>query len=190
MGTRLITAPSTTPVTLAECKAQANVSDTSMDSVIPAFIEAAVQEAELETGRALMTQTWERTFDAFPDAIVLWRPPVQSVTSVKYYDPTNVLQTLNSGVYTLDNDSEPAWLLPSWGNSWPATLPVANAVRVRYVCGYADAASVPASIKQWIKMRVCSFIDESRSTIITGTIATDSPGVKNLLRAHTIRVAL
>lgn len=156
MALKLITAPATEPVTLAEAKAHLRVDDSGSDTLIGVLIQAAREMAEQETGRALLPQTWEKTLDNFPTAIELTNAPIISITTVKYYDLAGVEQTLASPSYKLDaaGDFSKAWLVPAYGYAWPSTLEDINVVKVRYVAGYADAASVPASIKQWMLLQV------------------------------------
>ena len=156
MALKLITAPSTYPVTLAEAKLHCRVDIADDDTLITALITAATEMAEQKTGRAIMTQTLELTLDAFPEAFELTRVPVQSITSVKYYDTTGTQQTLSDTLYALDaaDDFGFAHISPVYGGTWPTTRDQINAVAVRYVAGYADAASVPQSIKNWILLMV------------------------------------
>ena len=165
MALKLITAPSTYPVTLAEAKLHCRVDIADDDTLITALITAATEMAEQKTGRAIMTQTLELTLDAFPDAFELTRVPVQSVTSVKYYDTTGTQQTLSNTLYALDaaDDFGFAHISPVYAGVWPDTRDQINAVAVRYVAGYADAASVPQSIKNWILLMV-STMYENRET--------------------------
>jgi len=156
MALKLITAPSTYPVTLAEAKLHCRVDIADDDTLITALITAATEMAEQKTGRAIMTQTLELTLDAFPEAFELTRVPVQSITSVKYYDTTGTQQTLSDTLYALDaaDDFGFAHISPVYAGVWPDTRDQINAVAVRYVAGYADAASVPQSIKNWILLMV------------------------------------
>lgn len=156
MSLKLITAPSTYPVTLAEAKLHCRVDIADDDTLITALITAATEMAEQKTGRAIMTQTLELTLDAFPEAFELTRVPVQSITSVKYYDTTGTQQTLSNTLYALDaaDDFGFAYISPVYAGVWPDTRDQINAVAVRYVAGYADAASVPQSIKNWILLMV------------------------------------
>ena len=156
MALKLITPASTYPVTLAEAKLHLRVDTADEDTLITALITAATEMAEQKTGRAIMTQTLELTLDAFPEAFELTRVPVQSVTSVKYYDTTGTQQTLSNTLYALDaaDDFGFAHISPVYGGTWPTTRDQINAVAVRYVAGYADAASVPQSIKNWILLMV------------------------------------
>lgn len=151
----LITEPTAEPVTLAEAKAHCRVEVADDDALIGVLIGAAREQVEHILGRALMTQTWERVLDAFPaGAIELGMPPVQSITSIKYLDAAGAEQTLAPSAYALDADSLPGWALPDADTDWPDTQAVANAVRVRFAAGYASAAAVPDSIKQWILIHV------------------------------------
>ena len=165
MALKLITAPSTYPVTLAEAKLHCRVDIADDDTLITALITAATEMAEQKTGRAIMTQTLELTLDAFPEAFELTRVPVQSITSVKYYDTTGAQQTLSNTLYALDaaDDFGFAHISPVYAGVWPDTRDQINAVAVRYVAGYADAASVPQSIKNWILLMV-STMYENRET--------------------------
>lgn len=156
MALKLITPAAELAVSLADVKAHLRVDTTDEDSLITAYITAAAELAEQATGRALMLQTWELTLDAFPDAFELTRVPASSITSIKYWDTAGVQQTLGTALYTLDNadDYGPAYAVPVVGGTWPDTRVQINAVALRYVAGYANAAAVPDSIKSWIKLMV------------------------------------
>lgn len=103
-----------------------------------------------------MPQTWELALDAFPSAFEITRTPASSITSLKYFDTDGVQQTLNSSLYVLDNanDFGNAYVVPAYGTDWPTARDQINAVALRYVAGYANAAAVPESIKAWIKLQV------------------------------------
>lgn len=166
MALRRITDATTEPVTLAEAKDYLRITGADHDAVITGLIVVARQVAENELKRSLISQTWERTLDAFPDAIELSYPPIISITWVRYYDTAGVLQSLASG-YTLDNASEPGWLVPAAGYEWPATLEDVNAVSIRYVAGYgSDATTVPEPIKTWIKLTVGHYFENREASIV------------------------
>lgn len=166
MALKLITAATTTPVTLAEAKLHCRVDGTDEDALITSLITAATETAEQQlAGRVLMQQTWELTLDAFPGVFELTRVPVQSITSLKYYDTAGVQQTMAGADYTLDTTDDIGWALvtPAYGTDWPETQDRPNAVSLRFVAGYANAAAVPEPIKQWIKLMV-STMYENRET--------------------------
>lgn len=156
MSLKLITAASGLAVTLAEAKLHLRVTSSAEDLSITSAIMEATDLAEQMTGRAIMSQTWELSLDAFPAFFKLTRVPVQSITSLTYIDILGAQQTLSAGGYTLDNadDFGLAFVIPSYGLQWPAARLQPNAVKVRYQAGYVDAASVPYSIKAWIKLMV------------------------------------
>jgi uncharacterized phiE125 gp8 family phage protein len=82
-------------------------------------------------------------------------PKVLSVVSVKYIDTAGVEQTLSPLDYLVDMDSEPGYVVPAYGKTWPCTRAQINAVRVRYTAGYgATAADVPQSIVNWLRLHL------------------------------------
>lgn len=173
MGLKIYTPPSSEPITLAELKAQAAIdtADTSLDGLCAIAIAAARAKAENYTGRSLVTQTWDQTLDAFPSAeIELLRPPVASISSVSYVDEAGATQTLNNTLYTLDTTTFPGWLLPAVDTEWPATREQANAVTIRYVCGYGEASSVPADIRAWLLMTAAFLVNNREAFDATGKL--------------------
>ena len=156
MALKLITGPTTYPVTLAEAKAHLRVDSSAEDTLIQAMIASATELAEQIMGRSIMPQTWEITLDEFPEAFEITRVPSASITSLKYYDEAGAQQTMLNTLYTLDSadDAGFAYVVPVYAGSWPSTRDQINAVALRYVAGYADAASVPESIKAWIKLMI------------------------------------
>lgn len=150
---RRTAAPSVEPITLAEALAHLKEESDSAanDDYIEALIGVAREACEERTERTLITTTWRLTLDAFPDAIVLLRPPVIQVTSVQYFDTDGQLQTLDPADYLLDKVSEPGYLVPGVDKAWPDTQDRINAVTVDYTAGYgATAADVPKPLKQWM----------------------------------------
>lgn len=182
-----ITAPTVEPVTLAQVKLSARIDDTELDSLITdVFIPAAREMAEHETGRALCTQTRELVLDTFPDALVLRGNPIQSVTSVRFLDTDGNEVELDPQDYQVDTVSEPGYVIPAYGKTWPETYAVANAVRVRYVCGFGDADDVPAGIKQWIVMAAATMVAQAETMSIKQATALPDRFWQSLLDKHRI----
>lgn len=169
-----IAAPASEPLDLATAKLHCRVDGTDEDALITALIVAAREQAEHETGRALVTQTWELVHDAFPEAFTLRKSPIQSVTSIKYLDSSGVEQTLDAADYLLDKDSEPGYVVPNYGKAWPASYGVPNSVRCRYVAGYGAAAAVPQAIKQWMLLAIGSMYAQ-RETFVAVTAISGIP---------------
>ena len=157
MSLKRITAPTETPIDLATAKAHTRVIGTAQDTLITLYIEAAPANLDGKDGllgRALVTQTWEYSLDSFESqAIEIPLPPLQSVTSIKYLDTSGIEQTLSSARYTVDTASEPARVVVD-ADGWPDTYDSANAVTIRFVCGYGAATAVPSSLKAAILLNV------------------------------------
>lgn len=146
--------PSIEPVTLAEALAHLREDSGAADDYITSLIVAARTDCENRTERTLITSTWAVKLDEFPDTIELPRRNILSVTSVVYVDMDGATQTLAANTdYLVDLDD--ARIAPAYGKSWPASRDQFNAVTVTYTAGYgATAASVPATLKQWIMLAV------------------------------------
>lgn len=190
MSLKLITAPTSEPVTLAEAKAHLRVEIADDDLLIGSMITAAREAAEHITQRSLMLQTWELALDAFPSpayGIRLPKPPFVSISAVSYIDADGELQTMPEADYQVGQHSEPASLRPAYGTAWPAARNQADAVIVRYVAGYPDASRVPAQVKAWMLLRIGTLY-ENRESIVNGTISQDLAGrfVGGMLDAYKV----
>lgn len=164
MALRRITPPATEPVTLEEAKLQCKAVDDD-DTLVTALISAAREACEHELRRSLITQTWLKTLDDFGDAIRLDNPPIAEVSSVEYRDAVSGdWVTLDPAAYAVDLQSEPGWVQPANGYSWPSVYDEINAVKVTYEAGYGDAEDVPTSIKQWILLMVGHYYREREAS--------------------------
>lgn len=157
MALKLITAPSQEPVTLAEAKAHLRIEHTESDALITNLITAAREYCEGFQNRQYVTAAWELWLDAWPDKdhLHIPRPPLQSVTSVKYYGSDNTEYTLDPAEYFADDKSEPGRLALVYGRYWPSvTLRPAAGIVIRFTAGYGDAQNVPQIAKQAILLKV------------------------------------
>jgi uncharacterized phiE125 gp8 family phage protein len=158
MGLKLITAVNPEPVPLAEMKAALRVNGTTDDAMLSGHIASAREFIERRIQAKIGTQTWDFVIDAFPTyEIKLPFGPVQSVTSIKYDDPDGIEQTVNPTTYQLDNTSRRPWVFSNIG--WPTPLDTFNAVRIRFVAGYADMALAPASLRAAIILKTKELYD-------------------------------
>lgn len=146
MNIRVITAPTEEPVTLTEAKAYLRVDGTSDDTLITSLIVAARQKGEEIARRAFVTQTLEETVDSWCLTFKVARPPLQSVTSVKYKNFYGVESTWTN--YIVDTYSEPGVIL---FQTLPGDLlQKTGAITIRFVAGYGAASAVPANVKNSI----------------------------------------
>jgi uncharacterized phiE125 gp8 family phage protein len=146
MANRQMSPPAVEPVTLADAKSHLRVAHSDDDAYITRLISTARSFVEADMMRAVATQIWMTSLDAFPcnSAIRLDFGPVESVTSVIYDDENGLPQTIPAINYELDNQSNPAWVLPV-SPGWPTvTLAATNSVRVTYVAGWGG--NVPPDV--------------------------------------------
>jgi hypothetical protein len=188
----VVTAATTTPVSIQEAMSHCNISDYGEATYLSGLIAQAVRYAERYTGRRFITTklraSWDRFPQAYPppeppigteayDRVQDWfpfalrppEPPMSKLYSLTYTDTAGVTQTLASTASStkvqLDMDAEPARIVPAYGTVWPATRLVPRAVQLTYDAGYgASGASVPASIKQAILLLV-SHLYENREPV-------------------------
>jgi uncharacterized phiE125 gp8 family phage protein len=165
----LVTVPSTEPVSTADAKTHLRV--TGEDSYIEGLVKAARQQVENYLSRALITQTWDIYYDRWSHVIRLPYAPVSSVTYIKYYDLNGVLQTLDSNLYYIVKESDPACIVRKYNVTYPdLEYGRPSSIIIRQVCGYgATGASVPGPIIHAIKLLVTDMY-EHRGTNVIGTV--------------------
>jgi len=162
-----ITPPAAFPISTAEAKLHAHVDQDDEDALVDVMIGAATGAAQRETGRQLMPATRELVLSAWPSAsarIPIPTPPLSSIVSIKYQDGDDVEQTLAEGTdYEVDTAWEPGTVYPSTGATWPTVFDRPDAIRIRFVAGYADADSVPDAAKIAIRQLVAHLFRQRES---------------------------
>lgn len=182
MNYTLVTAPSVEPLTLAEAKLFLRVDTTTEDALITSLIVAARRWVENHTWTMLCTQTWKLSIDEeeVREYIGLNKCPVQSITHVKYYDTSNVQQTMSTGDYQGDVLNEPARIHII---TMPDIYDKMNAVEIQFVCGFGVAASVPDDIKQAMYLIIGHWY-EHREAVTVGQFAEVPLTSKEILRPY------
>ena len=147
----LITAPSGAVLTTAEAKAQCKVDISDDDTLIDSLVSAATAfcEQEIYGHRQFLTATYDVPVVCWWEGLLkLPRPPLASVTHVKYYDTNGTQQTLASTYYTVRTP----WKQPGSVERAPdQTFPSVQSDRrypitIRLVAGYGAASAVPPQI--------------------------------------------
>jgi len=187
---RVIVPPTIEPVTLAEAKAQCRVDISTDDAYITSLITAAREHCEGIDWCAYMTQTLELWLEDWPldDEIELPRPPLQSVSSVKYYDVNDVEYTLATTVYAVDVVSVPGLIHLRYLQTWPILqLRDYNAIKITYIAGWDSAAYMPVVIKQAMLLLIGHWY-ENREGILVGSISKSIEfGVHALLALNSVK---
>jgi len=188
----VVTEPTEEPLTVAEIKEHLRVSVTTDDDLIGYYITVARQVVEQRTWRTLVTTTYDYYLQDWPsgDVIDLPRPPLASVTSLKYTDSDGTETTWDSSNYHTDAVSTPGRLVLQYGKSWPtATLQTSNPIVVRFVAGYGTGSSVPQWAKQTIRFLASHYYENREAvTLAPGVVAVNVPmAVDSILNGNLVR---
>lgn len=180
----LVTAPYGTVVSVNDMQEFGYVVDADQFGVMEDCIHTASNMVEGDTGRQLLTATYDVSWRRFPGTwgqLVLPRVPVASVTSVKYYDSAGTLQTMSSTLYTVNDGSAhaSAYIIPAFNEQWPTTRGHDRDVIVRFVCGYGESGDVPRELRMQVavlanslfKSRETTACGDSRPSLLYQTLA-------------------
>lgn len=165
MTISVVTPPAVTPIAcvgLSAIKAHLRVASelTDEDDLIAAYVAAAWEFAEALTWRQLLTATLRLTLPAWECPLLLPKPPLVSVESVKYYDAENELQTWDAANYRVHTTAGVSEIHPVYGVSFPSLYPRGDAVQVEYVAGYGEAAAdMPPSLLHAVKLLVGQYYE-------------------------------
>lgn len=185
-GLRLLTPPTTSPVSLAEAKLHCRIDHTDEDDLVQGLINTATEYCEGLQRRSYITQTWQLTMDDWPLGRVLElpRPPLQSVTSVQYLLEDGVTtETLDSDLYVVDTSTILGRLVLKPDAEWPDdALNAAGAITIEYIAGYGDTpADVPASVRQSIQLLVGHWYAHREAVVVGAAAMTVPVAVEALL---------
>lgn len=173
----VITPPETLPVSLEQAKAQCRIDIDLEDDLIERLIRSASQYAEHYQQRTLLETEYGMKLGGFPPVIPLSMPPLRSIVSVVYVDPSGDEITLDGSEYEFDATTNPGVLYPAYGKCWPATRCQRNAVTIRWTAGYD---SVPSATQSAILL-VVGHLFEHREAISEGTFNEVPMAAKSLL---------
>lgn len=189
MNLELVTPPAVTPISVDEAKAHLRVEHDLDDDYIETCIKAAVRRIDGREGwlrRALVNRTYRLYLPWFPVArcIALPLPPLNSVSSVKYYDQNDIEQTFSASSYQEVKHEDEGYIYLKTGESWPGgTYERPDAVTIEFVAGYGAAGSdVPDNIRHAILIDVAGLYGGDRGD--EAKEIPQSPAIKRLLAPH------
>ncbi len=132
--------PTHEPVSLEQAKQHLRLDGTGTehDLLLRSMLESARSWCEEYSGRAFLWQTIAAKCDSLTESIItLPRPPLKSITSIKYYDSGGTEQTCASTVYSADVTSEPGKLVLGYDQTWPSVRGYHHDVTISYIAGHA-----------------------------------------------------
>ena len=167
-------------LTLAAVRGQVRraPSFTDDDDWLLQAIAAAVGAVEGNTGRQLLTATYELWLDEWPcRGIRPPKAPLQSVEAITYLDLNGAEQTLDEDQYVVlapaGERAVHGWIEPAYQVVWPLVRCQAGAIKVQFVAGYGDDGdAIPAALTTAMLMLVGHWY-QNRETVALGTIGTE-----------------
>jgi uncharacterized phiE125 gp8 family phage protein len=147
-NTRIISRSQVCPVNLYSVKEHLGIYHEEKDHNLNLLMNAATKMAEKFTGQIFHVggDTYEQVLDSFASPVELDWAPVSGVSCVMYYDISGANQTLSTDLWELQDWKTPSSVL--FNELTPTTTTGrSDAVRIRYVAGYAKAGDVPQDVK-------------------------------------------
>ena len=181
LNAAIVTAPSFEPVTLAE--AQTHLILTGQTTYITSLIKTSRIMVERYLNRSLMLQSWKAYAYEWCGKFCLPYAPLLAVSSLKYYDQSGTLVTLDSSNYYVSTADEPGEIEFTYNFSAP-TLQEGrpNAIEIVFTSGYSASATeatqqaaVPEPIKHAMKVLMTD-MHEHRGQYVIGNITNKLPG--------------
>lgn len=160
------------PLSLADAKSHLRIKHSAEDGDITSLIVAVRKLVERESWRAIVRESRTAVLTGFPrgsEPLYLPRPPLVSVESVSYLDPTDGTASALTG-FRVDAEHEPGCLWPPYGENWPETRWDPAAVTVTFTAGYADGA-VPEDVVHCLKLKLAELY-EGRSPSVSERMTT------------------
>lgn len=158
MNRKLLTAPTSEPLTLAEAKDYLVIEDGAHDEQLELLIKSARQHLEGRLNRVLIRQKWRLYLDDFMDEVKLEPWDVHEIDQIQYIDTDGATQTLATSVYEFDQAAQRVRL--AYDQTWPDARSHKNSVWIDVWAGFYDttvspqADDVPEPLVTAMKMMV------------------------------------
>lgn len=179
---RLVEAPTAAGVSLDDAKAHLNVDFPDDDTLIAAYVEAAIGSLA-HLNRALRPCVYALDRKCFADPILLPQPPLVAVESIYYLDTSGAEQPLVTSVYEVKTDALGQGLVRlKDGQSWPALRDRPDAVTITFQAGYE---TLPGPLRAAVLLIVGALYDQ-RAEIATSQVFSLPFGVDALVSTFRI----
>lgn len=154
-------------INLLKRQLKIEVTDTTEDDLLNAYLIQAIKLAESYTRRVIDLSTWRSYLCGFYDVTLDVHPVTLSSIVVKYLDVNDAEQTLNTSLYTIRNNGD-NYACIKFDGALPSLSTLDDPVYLEYQAGYTnypDWAIVPI-----IKRAADEF--EIRTGQVEGSIST------------------
>lgn len=167
----LLTAPQTEPITTDQATAHVRVDSEDDFLYLESIIPVAREYVDSMTGRVSASCGWKMVVDSWDSAfgsdlwnrkqvIGLYRVPLVSIQSVKYYAPdATSLTTMDAADYDAITTTEPGGIyfagdVPEVDTTRP------DAIQIEFTAGYSQPELAPAILRHAVKMMVAHFYEQ------------------------------
>lgn len=156
-----LTTPTDMAITLEEARLFLRVEYTDDDELITSMVKGATVVAQAFINQQITECQYALALSSFQKEVSLLSP-VKTIDSVKYYDTTNTLQTIDASNYYLMDFGLPNKLIFTEGVSLD-TYNRPDAIQITFTSGMT---TVPSDIIQWVKIRVATMYQFREQFII------------------------
>jgi uncharacterized phiE125 gp8 family phage protein len=146
-----LTTPTDMAITLDEARLFLRVEYTDDDELITSMVKGATVVAQAFINQQITECQYALALSSFQKEVSLLSP-VKTIDSVKYYDTTNTLQTIDGSNYYLMDFGLPNKLIFTEGVSIN-TYNRPDAIQITFTSGMT---TVPSDIIQWVRIRIAS----------------------------------
>ncbi len=185
--------PAVAPVTVERVKDHARVDTKAEDDLIAVYLAAAVAGVEQATGQKLGQVAIDAYLPSLPAGSTLYLPwgNVQRVIEVAYRNDQGAYAEWPDNFYELQTLPARSGVRTRSGTGiYPAQpyAPDLQAVRIRYVAGYASSDEIPPPLRQAVLMMAGElYIEREMHRTQPGVIAIPNPAAQMLMSGYKIR---
>ncbi|ABD08164.1 Phage conserved hypothetical protein, phiE125 gp8 [Rhodopseudomonas palustris HaA2] len=171
MSAILLAGPVVEPWTVPELKAFLRVAHDDDDSVIASLLAAARAQIEAMTRRALLSQSWRITRDAWPrdGRLALRIGPLRALSAARVFDAEGIAHEVDLARFVIDvaggTIAAPAWSVPQPGRS-------VGGIALDLELGYGTQPSeVPELLRHAVRTLAAHWYDNRGLAAIGSSVA-------------------
>lgn len=182
-GLHLISSPDDTAISLEDLRSHSRVDARDDDTMLSGYIAAATLTVEGFIKQKLLAHVYEQTFDfGFPNVIRTDIGPVMKSDDIviTYTDDAGVVQTLDHSSYQVSLGPR-AVIIPAYGQTWPTTRHVLDAVRVRFTAGAEKREDIHKAITQALLMTAATLYEFRENIVVGASVAEVPENSRNIL---------